>query len=390
MQVVKTLVELTTSIDEAVEEIGVFTAISVVFLALSFEALLLIGYLIFFNKRYKMVLRPRMRQIKARDSEHMDNHLANTIAFSSSSQKGGRANEIPHVPAFEFYSLPPELRNRILLYALGNGVVFLPQIREVSLLPHESPSDPEQPLSYSDQLRLYLKSIYGQRIYAETCDRICVHKTPSDTKQGPRTAVGLLAASKKAYRESYGIYWSTNDFVLAPGSYKHSEYYFDKISPTHAALIQSIIIKLSIADLTPTIIKCVEHRSRQINSGMPLSDYDHISWGPLTARQLLVMWIDKLQWARKVFSHVDKNVVACSTSTCDSLYLTGDEFANEVDNMRSSRPKNDLGKMVIFTFRQSREIVRRWVREVGWENFKEVLASKCEREYGNKVCPFHD
>lgn len=276
-----------------------------------------------------------------------------------------------------------------MLYALGYSSVFLPQIREVSLLPHEYASDPK-PLPYSDRLRLYLQSIDGQYIYYRAWDREFVNKAPSNTKQGLRTAVGLLAASKKAYRDSCGIYWSTNNFTLAHGSYKHSEYYFDNISPAHIALIRCITVNLSIADLTPTIIRYVEHRSRQINSGMILSNNDHVRWGQLAANQLGLMWVEKLQWARKVFSHVDEVAVACFRSTFDLLYLDGDKFANQVDNIRVRRPSNDLRKLVNSTYQQCRQIICDWVEEVGWENFKEVLAGKCEREYGNQACPFHD
>ena len=276
-----------------------------------------------------------------------------------------------------------------MLYALGYSSVFLPQIREVSLLPHEYASDPT-PQPYSDRLRLYLRSIYGQYTYYGAWDREFVNKTPSNAKQGPRMAVGLLAASKRAYRDSCGIYWSTNNFTLAHGSYKHSEYYFDNISPAHIALIRCIVVNLSIADLTQTIIRYVEHGSRQMNSGMTISNDDHMRWGQLATNQLRFMWVQKLQWARKAFSHVDKVAVVCFRSTRDLLYLDGDEFANQVDNIRVRRPSNDLRRLVNSTYQQFRQIIRDSVEEVGWENFKEVLAGKCERELGDQACPFHD
>ena len=275
-----------------------------------------------------------------------------------------------------------------MLYALGGSIVFLPQIREVSLLPHEYALDPK-PLPYSDRLRLYFRSIYGQYSYYGTWNREFVNRIPFNIKPGPRMAVGILAASKKAYRESYGIYWSTNNFILAHGSYKHSEYYFDNISPTHIALIQHIMINLTVADLTPTIIRYVEHRSRQIRSGMMLSNNNLMPWGHLAAHQLELMWVDKLRWARKVFGHVDTVTVTCFRFPSHPIDLGGDEFANQVDNIQA-RPSNDLGKLVDFTSRHCRDIVRRWVAGAGWENFKEVLAGKCEREYGNQACPLHD
>ena len=213
-------------------------------------------------------------------------------------------------------------------------------------------------------------------------------KTPANTKQGPRTAIGLLATSKRAYQDSCGIYWSTNDFILAHGSYKHSEFYFENISQTHTALIQSITINLTIADLTPTIIRYVEHTSRLMNSGMMFTNNDRVSWGWIAGLALLSMWVDKLKWARKVFSHVDQ-VVVCSRITCDPRRLDREEFANKVDNI-DEEPINDLLRLLASTSRQCQRIVENWVEEVGWENFKEVLAGKCEREYGNRACPLHN
>ena len=273
-------------------------------------------------------------------------------------------------------------------YAVGDASVFLPQIREVSHLPHENPRDPH-PLSFSDRLRLHLQSIYGQYIYYAVWDRDFLNRNPSKNKKGPSTAVGLLAASKTAYWDSCGIYWSTNDFILAHGSYKHSEYYFDNISPRHTALIQSIRINLTIADLTPTIIRHVEHSSRQMHSGMVPSNNDHMEWGYLAIRQLLLIWIDKLQWARKVFNHVDEVAVFYFRNTSDPLLLDGMESANQANNFPLDT-STDLGGLVTSTLLQFHAIICRWVERLGWENFKEVLAGKCEREYKHVACPFHD
>ena len=216
-----------------------------------------------------------------------------------------------------------------------------------------------------------------------------MNRNPSHTKKGPRIAVGLLAASKTAYRDSCGVYWSTNDFTLAHGSYKHCEYYFGTVSPRHTALIQSIRINLTIADLTPTIIRYVEHSSRQMHNGMILPNNDDVRWGHLAIRLLVLLWIDKLQWAGKVFSHVDEIAVFCFRNTSDPLILDGKEFAKKSKEIHADTSAA-LGKMVIFTVVQNHTIICRWVERLGWENFKEVLAGKCEREYKHVACPFHD
>ena len=216
-----------------------------------------------------------------------------------------------------------------------------------------------------------------------------MNRDPSHIKKGPRIAAGLLAASKRAYRDSCGIYWSTNDFILAHGSYKHSEYYFDNISPRHTSLIQSIRINLTIADLTPTIIRHVEYSSRQMHNGMILPNNDHVAWGHLAIRTLVLIWIDKLQWARKFFSHVDEVAVFCFRNTSDPLLLDGKEFARQAYELYPNSGA-DLGKFIIFSVQQNHGIICRWVERLGWENFKEVLAGKCEREYKHVACPFHD
>ena len=90
-----------------------------------------------------------------------------------------------------------------------------------------------------------------------------------------------------------------------------------------------------------------------------------------------------------IFSHVDEVIVSFFGAKCDSLYLNGDEFAEKVDSM-CLRQGNNLGTVVMVTYRECRDIIRRCVEEVGWENFKEVLTGKCEREYGNQEYPFHD
>ena len=185
------------------------------------------------------------------------------------------------------------------------------------------------------------------------------------------------------------MYWSTNNFILAQGSYKHSEHYFANISPTHTALIQSITINLSIADLTPTILRHIEYGSRHKKSGMPPSNNDHMRWSLFAAHQLLLMWVDKFRWASQTFSHVDEVVIVCFRNTCNPLCLDGKEFAKKVESI-CIRPSTDLGRLVSTTIQICREIICHWVEEVGWENFKEALAGKCEGENGKEACPFHD
>ena len=242
------------------------------------------------------ILRPSVRIIEARDRERFQKYLANTVTMASPSNKpAGRARgqvgnhvvEGSAIKPFDYRSLPPEIRTEIARYALGGGHIYLQQIREVALLAPTWASsiwNPHDKLSYKDYFRNLIQLVREENRRYLKWSRAFETRPPYQPEEGSPVAVGLLAASKQMYQETHHIYWSTNVFHLARGSYKNTESFFSTISPNHVALIQHIHIDLSVGDLTPDVLRDFEQRIRERT---PLNNH-HAQMGLSNAAEMLV------------------------------------------------------------------------------------------------------
>ena len=67
-------------------------------------------------------------------------------------------------------------------------------------------------------------------------------------------------------------YYTGNVFFLPPGSPEETEALLTKIKPEHLAMIRYIMVKLSLEDLTPSVLAPIEHTYKTVAlQGVPLS-----------------------------------------------------------------------------------------------------------------------
>lgn len=116
-------------------------------------------------------------------------------------------------------------------------------------------------------------------------------------------AVGLLAASRQTYEESYRYYWAGNTFYFPRGPVSHSKLYWRSVRPQHKALVMSIAIQFSIADLTPEVLDHIEQYARKIprhvkRDGCPPEEF-YIGWEHYVTTALTIIWARKLDWIRR-------------------------------------------------------------------------------------------
>ncbi|KAG7008289.1 hypothetical protein G7Y79_00006g019090 [Physcia stellaris] len=357
----------------------------------------LIGYAVGYTEPFREEVRPRVRIIEARDRERFQKYLANTVAMASPakwragrtrSQVENRAVKGSATKPFDYGSLPPEIRTEIAWYALGGAHVYLPQIREVALLAPAwaaSMCKPHENLSYKDRFRNWLQYIREQNRRYLVWDRDFETKPPYQPAEGSLLAIGLLAASKQSYQETHHIYWSTNIFHLARGSYKNTEAYLSTISPTHVALIQQIQIDLSVGDLTPDVLRDFEQRIRERT---PLNNI-HTRWAGHAAEMLLTTWQAKLLWVRKHLGHVSTITLRSYKQTDNSMILKSSDFFKSAEDPAVWTSSQELGNLMLSAVFGARDIIEYWVHKVGWENFKEYLAGECEQSDEFKQYPLH-
>lgn len=357
----------------------------------------LIGCAAGYTKPFRENVRPRVRIIAARDRERFQKYLANTVAVASpANRRAGRTrNKVEnHVvkgsatKQFDYRLLPPEIRTEIAWYALGGGHVYLPQIREVALLAPAwaaSMCKPHEKLSYNHRFRNWLQYIREQNRRYLVWDRDFETRPPYQPDEGSPLAVGLLVASKQVYQETHHIYWSTNIFHLARGSYKNTESFFSTVSPNHVALIQQIQIDMSVGDLTPDVLRDFEQRIRERT---PLNNI-HTRWAGHAAEMLLTTWQAKLLWVRKHLSQVSTITLRSYKQTDNSMTFKTTDLVKSAEDPDIWTSSQELGDLMLSAVLGARDVIEYWVHKVGWENFKEYLAGESEQTDEFRQYPLH-
>lgn len=137
--------------------------------------------------------------------------------------------------------LPPEIRNRIMYFALVSpeGIVPPPGLNLAE--------DPTYiPISRSRRIlsSMQITSRYrNYKLYFE---------------EEPVPGLMFLVASKQIYREGLAMFFSQNTFYIPYGHYDYSTCYFDELDDAPATLIRHFALRYSIHDLTPEILEQAE------------------------------------------------------------------------------------------------------------------------------------
>ena len=150
-----------------------------------------------------------------------------------------------------YLSLPGEIRNRIMWFALVPGDVF--------------PSHESRPSNRR-----------GSRASLPACQ--------------------LIATCRQAYLEGHESFYSHNTFHLAPGRLSASIKYFASLRPEHQCLISSFCIDFSILDLAPSVIDEIEqaYQKKLRPGGKPLESHGRHLVTQYVLETLRSVWIEKI------------------------------------------------------------------------------------------------
>ena len=170
-------------------------------------------------------------------------------------------------PSSSFLPFPPELRNKILSLALTGGHVYLRSSSDSGKLSHKP----------------------------KTVD--------SELKSTP--AINLLATCRQAYDEGHVMYYSDNVFHLPPGRCEDMKEVLAKIKPEHLTMMKHVVLRLSLLDLTPSVLREVEE---ELSTALPMTPSTSYS----LADALWKIWVEKLSHARSTLENLGEVRVTLS------------------------------------------------------------------------------
>lgn len=148
-----------------------------------------------------------------------------------------------------YFSLPGEIRNKIMNYVLVPG------------------------------------DVYPYRPVPETTS---TDKPETTLNVASRPGVNLLATCKQAYQEGHAMFYSFNTFHLPPtGTFSWS----DRLLAKHKALIKRISITIGLVELTPAMLTEVENRIPARRG-----DKDGFQWAAAVGDVLMASRCSKVQY----------------------------------------------------------------------------------------------
>lgn len=169
---------------------------------------------------------------------------------------------------FDYFSLPPEIRNEIMRHVLVPGDVHIRGTEK--------------------------RGVKAKIQHAWDA----VHQLPEDYPKPPAVpslpGFQMLATCKLIYGQYHETFYSSNTFFFAPGPFKETlKYYTLSLQPEHVNMISSIGVTLGLEDLTPAVFKKV-HEIMSHNLGSLPSYSVGREWGFTVQVHLSDIWQRKL------------------------------------------------------------------------------------------------
>ena len=247
---------------------------------------------------------------------------------------------------FRYTSLPAEIRNVIMEYALVPGDVY--------------PCSKETKPTSRNPSRKLLQAIF-KRPTASLKIKAGTTKHQTATKQ---PGFHLLTTCKNAYQDGRYMFYTMNTFHLPPGSAHDAEIWLNHLKPDHKTLIKSACITFTLADLAPNVLVEMEKKwlwdfpatTRQDEQRLVYEVSYILCWR---------FWQDKIRLLQR-WEGLEK--------VCMRM-ADGMTLAFEGVGFRALDPKVEKGFL-----EGAREIVRGelegMVGEVGWKAVKKVLMAE--------------
>lgn len=282
-----------------------------------------------------------------------------------------------------YFSLPGELRNQIMDYVLVPGSIHPRTIEPVS-----NPMPAKRStfrnlqtvkLKFLSCIPRFVPSVLREIVKA--LRRGFGQKTVKPTPSPP--GVQLLATCRQAYAEGHGMYYSLNTFHLPCGSAQKALEYFEGLDTKHLHMIQSVALRLSLKDLTPTVFYAIEQAMRmEAISGSSRSTTGN-AWARWASIYVQVVWRRKLvgirNWKSKCLESVSietsfKTIVVAGSTLQSSL----SGFDGRVLYPRRMDPYRDcsteVGKLIRSAHRRLWLELRHKVARIGLEATKAWVA----------------
>lgn len=256
---------------------------------------------------------------------------------------------------FPYTSLPAEIRNLIMEYALVPGDVY--PCNDAAARERTSKQ------SSSSSGKLLRAAGFFKRPSAQHVKMIKIGgveygvRSSSDggnddgkKQQQVQSGIQLLKTCKAAYRDGYRIFYSSNTFHLPPGSVSDLENWFQKMKPEHRSLIKSVCLTFSIKDITPTVLKEMEKKwlwdipvkTRRLEQRVVFEVAYALCWR---------YWQDKLDWVKKL-EEIERVVLLCESGS-GRVVFEGEGWRNldvkverEILDKARERVKGELEALV--------------------------------------------
>ncbi len=263
---------------------------------------------------------------------------------------------------FRYFDLPGEIRNNIMRHVLSPGDVH-PWMRARPI-----PQRQSRPSAICKALTTVLCwLVMSLAMYLTIVRR---EPKPPPILRAKRPGFQLLATCGQAYLEGHILFYSDNVFHIPPGPVNTLLVWRKGLQPQHRAMIKSVCLNLTIADLTPLALREVD-RMRQVwgeernFEEEDRSEYEHMAViiGYYLRNQV---WLPKLQLLRQ-WQTLDVVLLKCSKITipsdgADLRQLNERHFATICINTAI-----ELGdKLDVIVREMDWERTRKWLVERAW------------------------
>lgn len=233
-------------------------------------------------------------------------HIASQTV-DTSTRHGSTNYPTNHPAAFRFFALPPEIRNEIVRQILVPGSIYLETLSGRWGLRHPHVENGYRHLTATLQRRENHKLLQCTR----QIDKQFLTFPPRRFHRiggSPRTqqpGIQLLATSQSMYAHGHRLFYTQNEFHLAPGPIIISSSYFTRLQPQHRALIRSLVLTFTIADLTPEGFQHVHDIASRYkaSTGHAITSVARSPqialWTSASIGALDIIWRQKLAWLKE-------------------------------------------------------------------------------------------
>lgn len=258
-----------------------------------------------------------------------------------------------HPSRFDYFSLPPGIRNEIMCHVLLPGDVHVR-----GTIKH----DVKAKIQHAWDTIYQLPEAYPK-----------LPAVPS------LPGFQMLATCKMTYGQYHETFYSSNTFFFAPGPFKETiKYYTLILQPEHVNMISRVGVSLGLEDLTPAVFKKV-HETVSDNLGFLPSYSVGQEWGFTVQEHLSDIWQRKLgflgsvQGLNKVkLTSKDEVVEIDGPDVRDALNgigTVGDDFKNcakEVTALVERAKTNVKNEIAERVDRDGWRALRAWVYNGGF------------------------